>query len=129
MSENAKKIKTTAEEFILQHFGFEVTTLVKTESELKIIFDSYPFQNDVKEKSYFMMLDGLPDSEGLEEVSELSYKQEEIHITDNCIYFSSANDYGRTKFNSNFFERKLKVNATARNYKTMLKLLAMVKET
>ena len=34
-----------------------------------------------------------------------------------------------TKFNSNFFERKLKVNATARNYKTMLKLLAMVKET
>jgi uncharacterized protein (DUF1697 family) len=33
------------------------------------------------------------------------------------------------KFNSNFFERKLKVNATGRNYKTMLKLLAMVKET
>lgn len=34
-----------------------------------------------------------------------------------------------TKFNSNFSERKLKVNATGRNYKTMLKLLAMVKET
>ena len=127
-SDNSKKIKIIAEELILQHFGFEVTTLVKTESELKTIFGSCPFQNDVKEKSYFMMLDSLPDSTGLEEVSELSYK-EEIHITDNCIYFSSANGYGRTKFNSNFFERKLKVNATARNYKTMLKLLAMVKET
>jgi len=128
-SDNSKKIKIIAEELILQHFGFEVTTLVKTESELKTIYGSCPFQNDVKEKSYFMMLDSLPDSTGLEEVSELSYKEEEIHITDNCIYFSSANGYGRTKFNSNFFERKLKVNATARNYKTMLKLLAMVKET
>lgn len=128
-SYNSKKIKTTAEELILQHFGFEATTLVKTESELKTIFDSCPFQNDVKEKSYFMMLGSMPDREGLEEVSELSYKGEEINITNNCIYFFSANGYGRTKFNSNFFERKLKVNATARNYKTMLKLLAMVKET
>ena len=33
-SDNSKKIKIIAEELILQHFGFEVTTLVKTESEL-----------------------------------------------------------------------------------------------
>ena len=76
-----------------------------------------------------MILDNLPNVSGLEEVSELTYEGEEFMITDNAIYFYSANGYGRTKFNSNFFERKLKVNATARNYKTMIKLLAIVKET
>ncbi|MBT8244420.1 MAG: DUF1697 domain-containing protein [Winogradskyella sp.] len=128
-SDDSKKIKTTVEKLIFHHFGFEVTTLVKTESELKMIFDACPFQDKEKEKSYFMMFENLPDKSSLEEVSKLSYTGEEIYITDDCIYFFSAIGYGRTKFNSNFFERKLKVNATARNYKTMLKLLAMVEET
>ncbi|GGI55817.1 DUF1697 domain-containing protein [Winogradskyella haliclonae] len=127
-SDTAKHIKSNIEKAILDYFGFEVTTLIKTDDQLKAIFDNCPFQNEEKEKSYFMMLDSIPDKIGLEEVSELSYSGEEFHITDNCIYFFSANGYGRTKFNSSFFERKLKANATARNYKTMLKLLAMVKE-
>ena len=56
---------------------------------------------------------------------KLSNENESFVITMDCIYFFSALGYGRSKFNNNFFERKLKVTATARNYKTMLKLIAM----
>ena len=46
-----------------------------------------------------------------------------------CIYFYCAIGYGKAKFNLNYFERKLMVNATARNYKTMLKLISMAEES
>ncbi|TCK65212.1 uncharacterized protein (DUF1697 family) [Winogradskyella wandonensis] len=125
---NSEEIKLQIEETILNHFGFEVTVLVKTNDELKAIFNACPFQNEEKEKSYFMILDAAPNAEGFDEVLNLEYCGEKVHITESCIYFFSANGYGRTKFNSNFFERKLKINATARNHKTMLKLLAMAEE-
>ncbi|SHG99660.1 DUF1697 domain-containing protein [Winogradskyella jejuensis] len=125
---NSEDIKLHVEEIILNHFGFEVTVLVKTYAELKAIFDFCPFQIEEKEKSYFMMLDAAPNAEGFDEVSNLEYSGEKVYITEKCIYFFSTNGYGRTKFNSNFFERRLKVNATARNHKTMLKLLAIAKE-
>ncbi|RZN84264.1 MAG: DUF1697 domain-containing protein [Winogradskyella sp.] len=128
-SETPEKLKLNIQKAILSNFGFEVLILVKTYIELQDIYDKCPFQNEAKEKSYFMMLDNSPNKSGLEEVSKLSYDGEEFKITDSAIYFYSANGYGRTKFNSNFFERQLKVNATARNYKTMLKILAMAKET
>jgi len=127
-SNNQKSLKQDIEKAILNHFGFEVTVLVKTNVDLKAIYENCPFQREEKEKSYFIILDTLPNAEGLEEVSKLEYNGEKVSIKENCIYFFSVNGYGRTKFNSNFYERKLKVNASARNHKTMLKLLAMVEE-
>lgn len=124
-----KSIEDLLAKSIKNYFGFEVTVLVKTYSELEAIFNKSPFKNEELEKSYFMILDSKPDKEAVAVLSKLSYKGEEFQITEKCIYFFSANGYGRTKFNSNFFERKLKVNATARNYKTMLKLLEMASET
>jgi len=111
------------------HFGFDISVIVKTDQELQDIFKDCPFQINEKEKSYFMLLDKKPDEIGLKEVLRKSFDNEKVSITNNCIYFYSAVGYGRTKFNANFFEKKLKVNATARNYKTMLKLLSMAAET
>lgn len=126
---SSEQIKLQIEEEILECFGFDVVILVKLHKKLQHIFSACPFTPEEKEKSYFMMLDNNPDAKRLEEVSKLSFKDEKFHITDDCIYFYSATGYGRTKFNSNFFERQLKVNVTARNYKTMLKILAIAKET
>ena len=53
------------------------------------------------------------------------YPNEEFVITNNCIYFYCSTGYGNAKYNNKFFERKLKTTATARNYKTMVKLIAM----
>jgi len=46
-------------------------------------------------------------------------KYEKISISLVTIYLYLPNGYGRTKFNNNFFEKKLRVSATTRNWRTV----------
>jgi len=43
-------------------------------------------------------------------------------IKGNVIYVYCANGYGKTKLSNAFFENKLKINATTRNWKSVLAL-------
>jgi uncharacterized protein (DUF1697 family) len=113
---------------IFNYFEFDVPVIVRTSEEFQIIFDTCPFSKDKKEKSYFIMLSNSPDSDLIENVKELTYENEEFIIIKNCIYYYSSIGYGRTKFNMSFFERKLKVFGTSRNYNTMVKLLSLSSE-
>lgn len=110
---------------IKKEFGFEVPVIVKTPTEIQKIFDDCPFNEEEKMNSYFMMLYSIPDTYLVNETSKLEYPNEEFLITDDCIYFYCSVGYGKAKCGNNFFERKLKTTATARNYKTMVKLLSL----
>lgn len=46
-------------------------------------------------------------------------------ITNTCIYIFYALGAGKAKLGVNWFEKKLNVKATARNYRTMAKLLEL----
>ena len=124
-NDNSKTVRSKIENAISSHFGFTVVVIVKSPIEFQDIFNASPFSKEEKEKSYFMLLDANPNKDIVSELSELTYENETFKITENCIYFFSSVGYGRTKFNANYFEKKLGVNASARNYKTMLKLLEM----
>lgn len=115
-------------ETIKTHFGFDVSVLVKTPSQLQKIFNDSPFSEEKKEYSYFTFLYTVPDNDIKADVSKIAHPNEEFIITDNCVYFYCSTGYGRAKCNNNFFERKLKIIATARNYKTMVKLLSLSTE-
>lgn len=125
---NSSNIELKIHEAIKNHFGFEVPILVKTPSQLQQIFDDCPFSEEKKEHSYFTFLYTAPDDSVKEVVSKIVYPNEEFVITDNCVYFYCSTGYGRAKCNNNFFERKLKISATARNYKTIVKLLSLSTE-
>lgn len=125
LEENLEKLELKIHNAIKTHFEFEVPVLVKTPEGLQQIFDECLFPEEKKVNSYFIMLYTVPDKNLVEGVSQISYPNEEFIITEHCIYFYCSVGYGNTKFNSNFFERKLKTTATARNYKTMVKLIAM----
>ncbi|MDC1321755.1 DUF1697 domain-containing protein [bacterium] len=120
---NKEKLELKIHDVINKHFGFEVPVLVNTPEGLQQIFDECPFSEGKKVNCYFTMLYTVLDKNLVEDVSQISYPNEEFIITESCIYFSVG--YGNAKFNSNFFERKLKTTATARNYKTIVKLIAM----
>lgn len=124
VSESTKKIADA----IKAHFNFDVPVFVIEPSHIQQVLDECPFEDAKKVKSYFSLLYATPDETIASELNELSYPNEEFLVTDKCIYFFSAIGYGRTKFNNNFFERKLKVTATARNYNTMMKLLSLSQE-
>lgn len=113
---------------ILETFGFNVPVLVITPEELRLILNRCPFSEEKKESSYFTLLHESPDDVRVGEVQKLNYPNEEFVITDSFIYLYSSAGYGRAKCNNNFFEKKLKVSATTRNYKTMMKLLSLCEE-
>jgi len=115
------KIKTS----ILNHFGFEVSVLVRSREQLNTVFENCPFSEEKKVNSYFSILSEVPNKDLVKEAYEKTYKNEEYVILNDALYFYCANGYGNAKFSLNYFERKLKVNATSRNYRTMAKLLEM----
>jgi len=123
--ENVRKLEEKIHGAIKIHFGFEVPILIKTYKQLQQIFDACPFSEEKKINSYFILLYSTPNVKLVDEVSKTSYPNEEFIITNKCIYFYCSTGYGKAKLNNNFFERKLKITSTARNYRTMVKLLAM----
>ena len=127
-SKKASELETEIQKIILNHFGFEVPVIVKTNNELQTIFNRCPFSEEKKENSYFILLSGIPNEHVIEKTQGILYENEEVVIKNDCLYFYSSTGYGRTKFDMNTYERKLKVTGTARNYKTMVKLLSLSTE-
>ncbi|MEY8850123.1 DUF1697 domain-containing protein [Psychroserpens sp. XS_ASV72] len=123
-----KMIEDKIQKSILEHFGFEVTVLVRTRNHFLNNFNNCPFKQEQKENSYFVLLSDVPKSENLEKVKDISYENETYQIIEDCLYFYSSVGYGNSKFNMNTFEKKLNMSATTRNYKTMVKLLSLSKE-
>lgn len=124
-SKNGNNLDQKITKAIKEKYGFEVPVLVTTASKIKLILDDCPFSNEVKEKSYFVLLQSLPSSENVSITNSVSYPNEEFVITKSCVYLYSEFGAAKAKLSTNFFERKLKVKATARNYRTMVKLVAM----
>ena len=127
-NEKEKELEEKIRKSIETHFGFEVSVLVKSSNALLKIFNSCPYENEKKEKSYFIVLNRIPENELVEEVKHITYENEEFMIIKDCLYFYSDLDFGQTKFNMNTFERKLKVKGTSRNFNTMVKLLSLCAE-
>jgi len=125
---NCEKIKVMLQTAIKKHFGFDVSVLVKTAKEFQQIFDECPFPKAKKEASYFTILQTVPNKEDITLTSQESYPNEKFIITNECVYSYCSTGYGRAKCTTNFFKRKLKVIATARNFKTMTKLLSLSSE-
>ncbi|MDF4203687.1 DUF1697 domain-containing protein [Maribacter sp. SA7] len=114
---------------ILKRFDLEVPIIVKTVEQLSAILNENPFaSNDenIKKQLYFVLINEKLNIEALSKFRAEVFTNEEFSISDSCIYLKCSAGYGKAKLNNNLIERKLKVRATTRNYKTMNKLLEMV---
>jgi len=110
---------------ILNHFGFEVPTLVVPSSRLELIIAENPLHNIDTNKLHVTFLTQLPDKQLVDTLPLSTNLNEEYRIIRDVIYVYCPDGYGRTKINNMFFERKLKSIATTRNWKTCLKLREM----
>ncbi|MCK0161541.1 DUF1697 domain-containing protein [Allomuricauda sp. F6463D] len=123
---NQEKLENIIVNAIWQHFGFNVTTLVIKYDKLKRIVQSNPFTSvNYVEKRYYVMLKRPPEDLLVKDFKELHFPNEDFHLTDTCVYLLCNEGYGKAKLNNNLIEKKLNVEATTRNEKTMKKLLQM----
>jgi uncharacterized protein (DUF1697 family) len=118
-------ISKEIQEKILDVFGYEVTVIIKTLDEFKNIIDALPFDIEEQEHLYLTFLSDKPqnnlheiDLSGVNGIKE----GEKLIISSKEVYLYLPYGYGRTKLNNNFLEKKLHLNATTRNWKTVNKL-------
>ncbi|TMU55484.1 DUF1697 domain-containing protein [Flagellimonas algicola] len=121
----AKAVEIEVHKVILKHFGFDVPTLVLTKEELKRIIDQNPYAGEEEKSLYFVLLKSEPEKDLMDSFNLLHFDNEAFQVNHNCVYLCCKAGYGKAKLSNNLIENKLKVQATTRNFRTMMKLLEM----
>ena len=123
----AEKIKRE----ILKNFKFEVPVIIRTKEELKKIIAQNPFMEEKNidlKKLHATFLSETPAKEKIEQIKEVDFSPDQFIIKGKEIYLHIPNSYGETKLSNNFFEKKLKVTATTRNWNTVNKLFELAEQ-
>jgi len=128
-----KSIKTLEKmihQMLLDEYGFDVTVIVLTPTELNYAANNNPFEkDDSKDPKKFsvVFLQDEPQQENIDKLATYDYSPEEYVLDDKIIYFYAANGAANAKMTNNFFEKKLKVRASSRNWRTVNKLVELSK--
>lgn len=120
-------LKNRIEKEIKREYGFEVPVFLRTEKELVDLIKNSPFKQKDETKLHVTFLSDRPsNSVPVEDLNAVKFGTEEFSITGREVYLFCPNGYGATKLSNNFFEKKLKVTATTRNWKTVNTLSSML---
>jgi uncharacterized protein (DUF1697 family) len=125
---DGKDLETVLTRAIKNNFGHDVPVTVLSATEWKKILDNNPYVNDkTKDPAslYVTVLSGKPDKSPLDKIKTGLYGNDAFICKGNIIYLYCPGGYGKTKLTNDFFESKLKLGATTRNWKTMNVLLKM----
>jgi uncharacterized protein (DUF1697 family) len=118
----AEKIKQA----ILQKYAFDVTILVRTADEMLTTRRINPFMENKEiniEKLHVTFLAEMPQSEYLTSIKKFDFSPDQFVIIGKDVYLYCPNGYGKTKINNDFFETKLKLSASTRNWRTVCTLV------
>jgi len=114
----AVMIETRIEQF----FGYGVSVFIRDAQDFKRIIDGNPFihQRTVDHAKLHVTFLYKKVSEQLMNTLHIPEKESgEFSIGECELYLFSPEGYGKTRLSNSFFERKLRVVATTRNWKTV----------
>ncbi|MEI6434221.1 MAG: DUF1697 domain-containing protein [Bacteroidota bacterium] len=119
------EIAQIIEKQILGQYGFEVPVIVRTLEQMKLTISRNPFLQmpDIdQEKLHVTFLSELPLESNVEKIVAHDFSPDRFTIIENDVYLYCPVSYGNTKLSNKFFESKLKVTATTRNWATVRRL-------
>ncbi len=114
------------EQAIYKNYNFHVPVIIRSVEEIKNIISVNPFLKEKEintEKLHVTFLAEIPNETSLESIKTFDYPPDKFIIIDKEVFLHCPDNYGETKLSNKFFENKLKVLATTRNWKTINKLL------
>ncbi len=129
-NENDRDLSNRIEKKILEKYNFEVPVLIRTSDEMQNIINNNRFlkiENIDLNKLYVTFLAENPTKEDIDNIEKHDYKPDEFYISGKEIYLYCPHGYGRTKLTNVFFENKLKVVASTRNWRTTNELANLTK--
>jgi len=123
--QNIVTIEKTIKEKINSQFGYDIPVLIMNFEKLREIIEALPFKKIDTTKLHVTFLSNKSESTHYDQIIEKKTKTELIHIAEDAVYIYCPDGYGKTKLSNNFLEKKLKVSATTRNWKTVNKLMGL----
>lgn len=116
------------EQEIKQKFDAKVSVMVRSVSDLKSLASRNPF---LKEPDFdpsrmaVIFLQEKASQDGINKVKDIDYPPDKFRISGREIFLYCPNGFGRTKLYTNFFEKKMGVIGTSRNWKTISTIVDM----
>ncbi|MBS2098460.1 DUF1697 domain-containing protein [Carboxylicivirga linearis] len=124
---NNSDIEKMLEKEISTEFGYEVPVIVRSAIDIKNLVKNNPYYSSEEgiNNLHLTFLKVDPNPELVDAISSLSFKPDLFTIEKKEIYIFCDGKYHQSKLTNDFFEKKLKVQTTTRNWKTVLKLLEL----
>jgi uncharacterized protein (DUF1697 family) len=119
-------LSVNIEQAILEKFNYIVPAMIRTHRELSDLFSLNPYLEETgfdPSKMAVIFLHEEPSAAQLQKVENVDYPPDRFKIIGKEIFIYCPNGFGRTKLYTNFFEKKMGVTGTARNWKTITTLL------
>ena len=104
---------------ITQSFDLDVPVIIRDKSRFQQLLEGNPFthaRNEDPAKLHITFLSDVP-TLGIPAIPNGCH--DEFVLDDKELYLFCPGGYGETKLSNSFFERKMKVTATTRNWKTV----------
>ena len=123
---NPEKMSVVIADSIFSTFGLKVPVIIRSHQQLERIVKYNPFlsKNLPGIPNYAVtFLSKTPEKERVNSIKEIKYMTDQFLISSEEIYLNCPGGVGNTKFSNTFFESKLNVTATTRNWKTINELL------
>jgi uncharacterized protein (DUF1697 family) len=114
---------------IKRDLGLEILVLVRTAAELERVVDRNPFAGKASESKqlHVTFLAGKPAAGRVKELDPERSPGDEFAVTGREVYLFCPNGYGPSKLSNDWFEKRLGVAATTRNWNTVTKLAELAR--
>lgn len=125
----ATSVASSVHNAIMERFGFDVPTIIRSKDEFAEVIDGNPFVglDGIDEtKLCVVFLAEEPSPEALQRIESENRGPDRFAAVGLHIYLHCPSGFGRTKLSNNFFENRLRVVATARNWRTVNALFDML---
>ena len=121
------KLAKNIHDAIVEDFGFDISVMVRPMAEIENIVANNPFEgqfeNDKDVHVFFLGRELTADQENL--LLEQANENEFIAVSGRSVYYMLRIGFPDSLLGKSFIDKKLKVAATARNWRTVKKLAEM----
>jgi uncharacterized protein (DUF1697 family) len=125
---SVRDISLRIETAIHQKYDYDVPVMIRTHEEIKKLIPVNPFlaeENFDPSKMAVIFLHEHPSEAQIQKVIKIDYPPDKFKIIGSEIFIYCPDGFGRTKLYTNFFENKMKIKGTGRNWNTINKILGI----
>ena len=123
-----RKLEAQITKMIDEKYGYDVPVMVRQMEELQQIFENCPYLKEEEDLRmiHVAFLSEAPTKAAFAELDLEQYAPDKAQLMERAIYIHYPKGSYGSKLSGNLLEKKLGVKVTARNWKTVIKLMGML---